>query len=294
MARRLREDAQEIDQSLEEFMRNRLDCIEAQRRALDEYNEEIARISEEHNGVMGGPEPEEERTDHNLNRHLNLSKKADYQPEDDIDYDASGWGGEDGGSSRFDTNYVDVPKKEYFDKGLKPKPPVPSREAKEKMREAVFNMLEQSQTEEMQLQLEYERKREQVGAFRAEYLAEGLFTVQKDNFARLKGMISDYQPQGFGKAWGNDPDYVRMSEELKTRLTKLDAEEVAASDEIHAAGGGGKSHGGKGKKKKKGGKHKGADEIGISYSHSHSGYLTEIGQHAHRHSDIPSHIQPSI
>ena len=81
----------------------------------------------------------------------------------------------------------------YFDKGLAPKPAVPNAAAKEKMREAVFGLLDKSQTEEMQLLLEYEKKREEEGAFRAEYLAEGLYTTQKENYRELKEMIVDYQ-----------------------------------------------------------------------------------------------------
>ena len=156
VARRLREDAIEIDRSLDEFMRNRMECVEAQQRALDEYNEEIARIADEHEGIEEEIQPEIARTDHNLNRHLNISNKANYQPEDE-EYPAYGEGSDyydDAGQTRFPRNYVDVPKKEYFDKGLTPKPSIPNAEMKEKMREAVFSMLETSQTEEMQVLLE--------------------------------------------------------------------------------------------------------------------------------------------
>jgi len=262
VARRLREDAQEIDRSLDEFMRNRAECVAQQARALEDYNEEMARIRDEHDGLDEQTEEDVERTDHNLNRHLALSKKADYDPDEYPEYDegADNEGGyenydEGPSNSRFQRNYVDVPKKEFFDKGLVPKPAVPSQAQKEQMREAVFGLLNKTQTEEMQLLLEYERKREEVGAFRAEYLAEGLYTVQKGNYHELKDMIVDYQPQGFGKAWGNDPDYVRMSEELKNRLGKLDTEEAAANTDIANKGGGGGKAKKVGKRKKGGQKH---------------------------------------
>jgi hypothetical protein len=230
VSRRLREDAMDIDRSLEEFMRNRNAIVAQQAKALDDYNEEMEKLKHDHYDI-DEDEPTEARTDHNLNRHLNLSKTADLVDDEYPEYDNEG---DDmiQENMRFDRTYVDVPKKEYFDKGLKPKPPMPDAFMKERMRDEVFNFMERSQTEEMQLMLEYEAKRSQVGAFKSEYLAEGLFTVQKENYFTLKTMIADYQPQGFGKAWGNDPDYVKMSEELKNRLGKLDSEEAAADADI--------------------------------------------------------------
>ena len=53
--------------------------------------------------------------------------------------------------------------------------------------------------------------------------------------------MEEYQPQGFGKAWGNDPDYIAIMKELQD---KLGAAEIA-----HAA----EKKKGKKKKKAKGG-----------------------------------------
>ena len=114
VARRLREDAQEIDRSLDEFMRNRVECMAQQARAVDDYNDEMARIHDEHGGALDEPTGEVERTDHNLNRHLALSKKADFDPDEYPEYDESTEGRYDEGrsTSRFARDYVDVPKKE--------------------------------------------------------------------------------------------------------------------------------------------------------------------------------------
>lgn len=232
ISRRLRENALEVTQSLDMFLAERNAIIKRQSDALDEYNAAIEAIGKD---LIDSEQESDVQTDHNLNRHLKLTKKA-VLDEDFQDYDRLRIEEESQYASRFDANYVDVPQKEYFDKGLTPKPPMPSLSEKAIMRERVFELLRTSREDETQLELEYERAREEIGAFRAEYLAEGLFTVQKENYGKLKTLIAEYQPQGFGKAWGNDPDYVKMSEELKNQLSSLDLEEQQANEQMRSSG----------------------------------------------------------
>ena len=100
---------------------------------------------------------------------------------------------------------------------------MPNDEEKAVIREEIFSLLSESKAEEFALELQYDKLREQVGAFRSEHLAEGLFTVQKENYIKLKHKLDEYQPQGFGKAWGNDPDYIAIMNELKETLEAADA-----------------------------------------------------------------------
>jgi hypothetical protein len=245
ISRRLREDAIEITQSLEMFMQERNACIRRQSDALEEYRSAIAEIGGDLIDADNGKSEDEGKTDHNLNRHLKLTKKA-VLDDDYAEYEKNRLAEDSYFGSRFDPDYVDVPQKEHFDKGLTPKPAVPNLLEKAAIRERVFELLRTSRDDETQMELEYERVREEIGAFRAEYLAEGLFTTQKENYGKLKSMIAEYQPQGFGKAWGNDPDYVQMAEELKNQLVALDVEEAKANETSKKK---------KKKSKKKGGGH---------------------------------------
>ena len=47
-----------------------------------------------------------------------------------------------------------------------------------------------------------------------------LSEVQLRNRKRMKDMLNVYQPVAFGTAWGNDPDYIRMTDKLKKALAK--------------------------------------------------------------------------
>ena len=52
----------------------------------------------------------------------------------------------------------------------------------------------------------------------ADILLDNLLLVQQQNIEQLKLMFEEYQPNPFGKAWGNDPDYVNLSNKLKVML----------------------------------------------------------------------------
>jgi hypothetical protein len=36
----------------------------------------------------------------------------------------------------------------------------------------------------------------------------------------MKDMLNVYQPSAFGTAWGNDPDYIKLTSKLKKSLVK--------------------------------------------------------------------------
>jgi hypothetical protein len=213
---RLAEDAQEVDNALSEFMAYRMKEVERQKRAVDNYDAEMAEIEANDQTLSESVDVEAKASvDHNMMRHLNITKRAT----DMDDFDGfSRVRDEEEFTRRFEPGYTDEPSKVDFDKGLKPKPPMPTDDEKEAIRDEIFVLLEESKAEEFVLELEYEKLREEVGAFRSEHLAEGLFTIYKENYRKLKGKLEEYQPQGFGKAWGNDPDYIAIMAELKEKL----------------------------------------------------------------------------
>ena len=53
----------------------------------------------------------------------------------------------------------------------------------------------------------------------ADLLFDNLLNVQQQNVEHLKALFDEYQPKPFGKAWGNDPDYVNLSNKLKAMLS---------------------------------------------------------------------------
>ena len=215
--------------------------MEKQRRANDMFEAEMAEIAEQEaaTGLDGDPDAKAS-VDHNMMRHLNITKRSS----DTNNFDAFNQVREEEEfNHRFTPGYVDEPVRAEFDKGLTPKPPMPDDEEKAVIREEIFSLLSESKAEEFALELQYDKLREQIGAFRSEHLAEGLFTVQKENYIKLKHKLDEYQPQGFGKAWGNDPDYIAIMNELKETLEAADA---MNENELKP------SKKGKGKKKKKG------------------------------------------
>lgn len=233
---RLAQDAAEIDNALAAFMSERSAEVDRQKKAEDAYAAEMEEIERDQEAL--GLDEAKSTVDHNMMRHLNITKYS--SEKDDFD-EFNRVREEEEYTRRFEPGYVDEPVKVEFDKGLVPKPPPPNPEEKAAIREQIFSLLDESKAEEMHLELQYEKLRDEVGAFKAEHLAEGLFTVQKANYAKLKDKLEEYQPQGFGKAWGNDPDYIAIMKELQD---KLGAAEIA-----HAA----EKKKGKKKKKAKGG-----------------------------------------
>jgi hypothetical protein len=226
ISQRLAEDAAEVETALDQCMAERLVQMDKQMRANEIFDAEMAEIEE--NDAMRGMEGANEAkasVDHNMMRHLNITKRSS----DTNNFEAfNTLRDEEEFNLRFEPGYVDEPIKAEFDKGLKPKPPMPNDEEKAAIREEIFSLLSESKAEEFSLEIQYEQLREEIGAFRSEHIAEGLFTVQKENYMKLKHKLDEYQPQGFGKAWGNDPDYIAIMHELKESLAAADIAENEA------------------------------------------------------------------
>jgi len=223
ISRRLAEDSAEVTRSLDLFMNERMAALRAQERALEVYDAEMAEIGE---GSVASSV--EEPVDHNLMRHLNATRIAAMS--DDYDEFESARGDLQhlmNAERRKDNKGGD---KIEFDKGLEPKPEMPDASAKASMREEMFNFLDNSRMEEMKLELEYEKLREEIGLARAEPLAEDLLALQKTNHRKLLDMFKIYQPKSFGTAWGNDPDYVKMAGEMDALIRRIDQQAAAAGE----------------------------------------------------------------
>jgi hypothetical protein len=50
---------------------------------------------------------------------------------------------------------------------------------------------------------------------RAVDAVEALFQEQTKNYGLLMNFLDEYQPEPFVKAWGNDPDYKKMTKKYK-------------------------------------------------------------------------------
>ena len=224
ISRRLAEDSAEVTRSLDLFMNERMAALRAQERALEVYDAEMAEIGE---GSIASSV--EEPVDHNLMRHLNATRIAAMSDDYDEFESARGDLQHLMNSERRKDNMGGGDKIE-FDKGLEPKPEMPDAAAKASMREEMFNFLDNSRMEEMKLELEYEKLREEIGLARAEPLAEDLLALQKANHRKLLDMFKVYQPKSFGAAWGNDPDYVKMASEMDALIRRIDQQAAAAGE----------------------------------------------------------------
>ena len=85
VSRRLREDAMEITRSLEEFMNNRVEVLGQQQDAMGRFDMEMAQIAGEFEEKDEDGAP---KVDHNVMRHLNITKKA-AESEDYHEFDVS-------------------------------------------------------------------------------------------------------------------------------------------------------------------------------------------------------------
>ncbi len=81
----------------------------------------------------------------------------------------------------------------------------------------MFSFLEVSRLEEQELEEIYQRLKDEGGK-PAQDAFENMYNVQKSNAIRVKEMIDDYQPAPFARAWGNDSDYLSISNKLKSAL----------------------------------------------------------------------------
>jgi hypothetical protein len=221
---RLATDAAEVTEALEMFLTERNAVFNQTERAMDVFQNEMDTID----GTSGTSLEDNKLVDHNMMRYLNMNNSGgdfevkvsdEFRPGLNTNTDSQQ-------GKRFTEGYIDQPIDIEFDKGLDGKLPVPTVEEKQNLRDQIFSMLDDFRVEETQLELEYDKLRNDIGSKRAEYLAEGLFTIQKENYTKLKKVLTIYQPQGFGKAWGNDADYLAISNLLKKRLKAMDKEHI--------------------------------------------------------------------
>ena len=72
VARRLKQDSEEISRALDEFLAERNAATKMQRDALENYDQEIANIG----FIEGENELEDAEVDHNVMRQMNLTKQS--------------------------------------------------------------------------------------------------------------------------------------------------------------------------------------------------------------------------
>lgn len=236
--RRLRQDAEDISRALDDFLAERSAATKLQNDAYDQYEAEIAAIGETDDEYKQDelPYESEQLVDHNVMRQFNVVKNADQDINFDqtySDYNQDEFENE-GGNTIDLVNQIKALQKMSADKPKNytiledtHKKEIPNFQQKAAMREEMFNYLDSCRLEEAQLEFEYERVAD-VGGLIAEKAAETLYAVQKRNFEGLKDIMKEYQPVAFGTAWGNDPEYISMSESLKKMVQGSEALSVEA------------------------------------------------------------------
>lgn len=63
--------------------------------------------------------------------------------------------------------------------------------------------------------MELEQARERGDSKLIDELSDALLYIQRMNNEKLNDLVNSYRPTLFGKNWGNDPDYIQMSKQLK-------------------------------------------------------------------------------
>ena len=53
---------------------------------------------------------------------------------------------------------------------------------------------------------------------KADIIHTRLIELQLDNAEKLRDIFKEYQPQPFGKAWGTDADYIKLTDKLKSMM----------------------------------------------------------------------------
>ena len=219
ITRQLRDDAEDISRSLDAFLAERALATKKANEALALFDAEIAEIGDTNDDVL--PEPS---VDHNVMRHLNLVKSGPEKDQYD-DYDNDGFDYDD--NNLFDEKYQKEIEEKHKALGLGLiKREMPSFEQKNDLRNNMFSFLDRCRIEELQLEVEYDRLRDNDDP-EAESIAEALYAVRKRNSEGLLEMIDDYQPLAFGRAWGNDADYITITRKLGDMMSTNNPQELA-------------------------------------------------------------------
>lgn len=220
ITRQLREDAEDISRSLDAFLAERALVTNKANQALALFDAEIAELGDTNDEII--PEPS---IDHNVMRHLNLVKSGEKDDYDD-DYGNDSFDYEEENQLYDEKHQKEIEEKHRaLELGLL-KREVPSFEQKNELRSNMFSYLDKCRIEELQLEVEYDRLRDNDDP-EAESVAEALYTIRKRNSTGLLEMIDDYQPVAFGKAWGNDNDYITITRKLNSMMASSNPQELA-------------------------------------------------------------------
>ena len=92
-------------------------------------------------------------------------------------------------------------------------------EEKTILREKLFNHLDNSRIEESELELEYIQSKEQSLNI-TDYNANKLYLLQKLNYKKFNIIFNELKPSKFTKAWGNDPDFIKLAAQFRQLITK--------------------------------------------------------------------------
>eukprot|EP01033_Poteriospumella_lacustris_P013212 gene13212-9462_t len=180
----------------------------------------MARIEAEYNNLEHGIlDPPKKTVDHNILKHLNIDRRTEFlaneaKAEAEADRDEEEKDNADN-VSRISMSFPERKKKFGDQFLLDQNVPPPSFDEKKKAREQMFDHFEESTIEETRLELELEQARERGDAKLIDELSDALLYIQRMNNEKLNDLVNSYRPTLFGKHWGNDPDYIQMSKQLK-------------------------------------------------------------------------------
>lgn len=211
----LREDAEDITNSLNDFFAERQAAIDLQNEAWHNYDQELLEIGEVQDG-----EDENGSVDHNMLRHIGGGKRGG-SPGDRTSHSPDHNPKTDGGQS--------VMTESSGGTSLFYKKCSLSKKQRNDLRSAMLGFLESTRDEETALEEQFESALEEGKPFpHAEFMQ--LNDIHHKNYDILMQYLSDYQPQAFGKSYAGDPDY----KELQRKFANVDQTNGSAA-RAHAA-----------------------------------------------------------
>jgi len=234
----LKKDSADIDRALEDFLEARNAASQLQKDALEVYEQEMAEIAELGDMNMIENEMGESfaidndeairNVDHNINRLLN--KQGDVPTgdgEDDEDnYDDDYDDEEFDTSGNVKTNFTIRGREKTTKKKKTPevfiRRAIPAPEVKKEMRSKLFGMLSQQRMDEEELEDEITslKAKSNPNEMLIQEVSDLLFSKQKDHYERIADFVNDYQPHTSGKAWGGDPEYIKLMKEMRKRFDR--------------------------------------------------------------------------
>lgn len=217
--RQLGKQDREIDRLLALYRDERVSSLNRREQAEERYARDLREIADldDIDNELNRIESEHHVVDHNIMRHLHTNYHGGVdgnQFEGGDDDDEGAYLSEqlqmmEGEKTRHPavkktSNTIPIERRH---------PEVPSFDAKNQMREALFGYLDASRADELELELECERLKE-IGGHAAEHASDQLFATQKANAATLVNMLKDYCPHTSGQLWGKDPDFAVLAKKM--------------------------------------------------------------------------------